>query len=66
METPDHLVALIDKAGDTTVTYRHDRVVGAEAQLVGAPGAVRGTTGSVTVSVGELTNGPAAVLLPKR
>jgi len=47
------------------VTYRHDRVAGADAQLIGAPGAVQGTTGRVTVSVRELTDGPAAVLLPK-
>jgi alpha-L-fucosidase len=66
LQTPDHLVALIDRAGDTTVTYRHDRVAGAEAQLIGAPGAVQGTSGGVTVSVSELTDGPAAVLLPKR
>jgi alpha-L-fucosidase len=66
LETPDHLVALIDRTGETTVTYRHEGVAGAEAQLVGAPGAVRGSTGRVTVSVRELTDGPAAVLLPKR
>lgn len=66
LETPDHLVALIDRAGDTTLTYRDDRVAGAETQLLGAPGAVQGTTGRLTVSVGELTDGPAAVLLAKR
>jgi hypothetical protein len=27
---------------------------------------VQGTSGGVTVSVSELTDGPAAVLLPKR
>jgi alpha-L-fucosidase len=66
LQTPDHLVALIDRAGDTLVSYRHDGVAGAEAQLVGAPGAVQGGTGSLTVSLSELTDGPAAVLLPKR
>jgi alpha-L-fucosidase len=65
LETPDHLVAIIDKAGETTLTYRHDRVAG-DPQLMGALGTVQGAAGSVAVSVSELTDGPAAVLLPKR
>ncbi len=65
LETPDHLVALIDRAGDTTVTYQHDGVAGTEAKLVGARGSVRGSAGRLNVSVSELSDGPAAVLLPK-
>ena len=66
LETPNHLVAVIDTADETTVTYRHEGVAYAEPQLIGAPGAVQGTPGRLTVSVRELSDGPAAVLLPKR
>ena len=66
LETPEHLVAVVDRAGETTLNYRHDRVSGEAAELIGASGSVVASTGSCTVKVDELTDGPAALLLPKR
>jgi hypothetical protein len=66
LQTPDDLVAVVDRAGETTVTFE-DRAVAADgARLIGASGSVRGSNGSCTVTVDELTDGPAAVLLPRR
>jgi alpha-L-fucosidase len=66
LETPDHLVALVDQTGDTTLDVDEDAVTAGEAEVRAAPGAVRVAGGSVRVSVTELTDGPAAVLLPRR
>jgi alpha-L-fucosidase len=66
LDTPDHLVALVDQTGDTTLDIDQDAVAAGEAEVRAAPGTVRVVGGSVRVSVGELTDGPAAVLLPKQ
>ena len=66
LETPEHLVAVVDQVGETTLNYRQDRVSGTAAELVGASGSVAPSIGSCTVKVDELIDGPAAVLLPKR
>jgi alpha-L-fucosidase len=66
LDTPDHLVALVDQTGDTTLGIDQDAVAAGEAVVRAAPGTVRVVGGSVRVSVGELTDGPAAVLLPKQ
>ena len=42
------------------------RSTAGEAKVRAAPGAVRVVGGSVRVSVDELSDGPGAVLLPKR
>jgi alpha-L-fucosidase len=66
LDTPDHLVALVNQTGDTTLDVDKDTVAAGEAEVLAAPGAVQVVGGSVRVSVAELTDGPAAVLLPKR
>ena len=40
LETPEHLVAIVDRVGETTLNYRQDRLSGTGAELVGAPGSV--------------------------
>jgi alpha-L-fucosidase len=40
LETPEHLVAVVDQVGETTLNYRQDRVSGTAAELVGASGSV--------------------------
>jgi alpha-L-fucosidase len=66
LDTPDHLVALVDQTGEVTLDVQVDAVAAGEAEVLAAPGAVRVVSGSVLVSIGELIDGPAAVLLPKR
>jgi alpha-L-fucosidase len=66
LDTPDYLVALVDQTGDTTLDVDKDAVTMGEPEVRAAPGAVRVVGGSVRVTVGELTDGPAAVLLLKR
>jgi alpha-L-fucosidase len=66
LETPDHLVALTDQTGDTTLDVDQDAVTAGEAEVRAAPGAVRVVGGRMRVTIGELTDGPAAVLLSKR
>ena len=66
LETPEHLVAVVDQVGETTLNYRHDRVSGTAAELVGASGSVAASTGSCTIQVDELIDGPVALMLPKR
>jgi hypothetical protein len=66
LETPEHLVAVVDRAGETTLNYRHDRVSREATELIGASGSVTASTSNCTVQVDELADGPAAVLLPKR
>jgi hypothetical protein len=66
LETPEHLVAVVHRIGETTLNYRQDRVSGTAAEPVGAPGSVAAAMGSCTVKVDELIDGPAAVLLPRR
>ena len=66
LDTPSHLVALVDQTGDTTLDVDHDAVAADQAEVRAAPGTVRVVGGSVRVGVRELTDGPAAVLLPKR
>jgi alpha-L-fucosidase len=66
LDTPDYLVALVNQTGDTTLDVDEDAVAAGEAEVRAAPGAVRVVGGSVRVSVGELSDGPGAVLLPKR
>ena len=66
LETPEHLVAVVDRVGETTLNYRQDGVSGTAAELVGASGSVMASIGSSTVKVDELIDGPAALLLPKR
>jgi alpha-L-fucosidase len=66
LETPDHLIAVVDRAGQTTLSYRHKGVVDVNPRLIGTPGSVEGSAGTCIVKVDELIDGPAAVLLPKR
>jgi alpha-L-fucosidase len=66
LDTPNHLVALVDQAGETTLDVDQDPVATGEAELRAAPGTVRVVGGSARVIVRELTDGPAAVLFPKR
>jgi alpha-L-fucosidase len=67
LDTPDHLVALVDRTGDTTLDIDQYAVAAGEAEVRAASGVARIVGGSVRLSVGEeLTDGPAAVLLPKR
>ena len=66
LDTPDHLVALVDQTGDTTLDVDKDAVTAGEAEMRAAPGTVQVVGGSVRVCVGELTDGPAAVLLSKQ
>jgi alpha-L-fucosidase len=66
LETPEHLVAVVDRVGETTLNYTWDRISGSAAELVGASGSVAASIGGCTVKVDELIDGPAALLLPKR
>jgi alpha-L-fucosidase len=66
LQTPEHLVAVVDRAGETTVTYQDGVAAADGARLIGASGSVQGARGSCTVKVDELTDGPAAVLIPTR
>jgi hypothetical protein len=60
-------VALVDRTGDTTLDIDQNVVAAGEAEVRAASGVARIVGGSVRLSVGEeLTDGPAAVLLPKR
>jgi alpha-L-fucosidase len=63
LETPDHLVALVDHLGETRLALRHLTPAGD----VTASGASVATTddGLVTVTMTERGDGPAVVLLPK-
>ena len=66
LDTPDHLVALVDRTGDTTLDVDQDAVAARDAEVLAAPGTVHVVGGSVRVNFGELTDGPAAVLFRKR
>ena len=66
LDTPDHVVALVHQTGDTTLDVDHNAVLAGEAEVRGAPGTARVVGGRVRVRVGELTDGPAVVLVPKR
>jgi alpha-L-fucosidase len=65
LETREHLVAVVDQVGETTLNYQQDQVSSTAAELVGASGSVAASIGSCTVNVDELIDGPAALLLPK-
>jgi alpha-L-fucosidase len=65
LDTPDHLVALVDLTGDTTLDVDQNAVTAGDAVVRAAPGAVRVVGGSVRVNIG-LIDGSAAVLFPKR
>jgi alpha-L-fucosidase len=65
LDTPDHLVALVDRTGDTTLDVHQDTVAAGEAEVRAAAGTVRVVGRSVRLGVAELIDGPAAVLLPK-
>jgi alpha-L-fucosidase len=66
LETPDHLVALVDQTGEIGLEHRHPTVDDAAAELVGS-GQVEGVAGGrMRVRLTELPDGPAAVLIPKR
>ena len=64
LETPEHLVALVDQVGETRLACG-DAQVSPSVHLLGAPGSVQPAPGALQVRVDELTDGPAAVLLPK-
>jgi alpha-L-fucosidase len=66
LDTPDHLVALVNRMGDTTLDFDQNAVDARAAEVWAVPGAVRVVGGTVRVTIRELTDGPAAVLLPKR
>ena len=66
LDTPDYLVALVDRTGDTTLDVHQDAVAAGEGEVRAASGTARVVGGSLRVSVEELADGPAAVLLPKR
>ena len=65
LQTPEHLVALVDTVGQTRLTYRLSEVdTGGEVTAFGA--SVAGHhDGTVTVTMEEFGDGPAMVLLPK-
>jgi hypothetical protein len=65
LDTPEYLVALVDRAGDTTLDVHQDAVAASEGEVRAAHGTVRVVGGSLRVSLEELRDGPAAVLLPK-
>lgn len=65
LDTPKHLVAMVDQVGTTRLSYRYDGLAPVEPRLGGAEGDVQGSAGQVTVNVTRITDGPAAVLLPK-
>ncbi|HEX8487426.1 MAG TPA: alpha-L-fucosidase [Propionibacteriaceae bacterium] len=66
LETPSHLVALVDHDGPVTLAHRHDAAV-AGAAVSGAGATVTGQSeGRVEVTMASPGDGPAVVLLPKR
>jgi hypothetical protein len=58
--------ALVDLTGDTTLDVDQNAVTAGDVEARATPGSVRVVGGSVRVNIGELTDGPAAVLFPKR
>jgi alpha-L-fucosidase len=66
LDTPEYLVALVDRAGDTTLDVHQDAVAAGEGEVRAASGTARVGGGNLRVSVEELADGPAAVLLAKR
>jgi len=66
LDTQDHLVALVNQPGETALDVDPEAVLPDDAEVRAAPGTVRMHGGGVQVSVEQLTDGPAAVLLPKR
>jgi alpha-L-fucosidase len=66
LDTPEYLVALVDRAGDTTHDVHQDAVAAGEGEVRAASGTARVGGGNLRVSVEELADGPAAVLLAKR
>jgi len=66
LQTPDHLVALVDAAGEASLVHRHAGVRDVGARVVGAVGSVEVGEGTLRVNLTDLPDGPAAVLLPTR
>jgi alpha-L-fucosidase len=64
LHTPEQLVALVDQPGRTELAFRTERTDPAGARLLGAGGSVRADSGALVIDVDELTDGPAAVLIP--
>ncbi len=66
LETPDHLVAFVDRVGETSLEHRHAGVDPASARVLGAPGRLETARDGLRLDVAEIVDGPAAVLLPKQ
>lgn len=65
LETPEHLVALVDQVGTTQLAYRYRGIEGAaEVTALGAAVASN-DDGTLLVTMSEAGDGPAVVLLPK-
>ena len=65
LETPEHVVALVDHMGSTTLIPRYEDLDVTAAEGVGAT-VTTGPEDTVTVTMDEPGDGPALVLLPKR
>lgn len=65
LDTPDHVVAVVDREGETTLTFDEDGLAGGEAQLIAASGSISGSNGTYTLQIDRLADGPAALLIPK-
>jgi alpha-L-fucosidase len=65
LETAEHLVAFVGETGPVSLEHAHGSVVGSEAVVLGAPGRVTAVDDGVRVEIDEISDGPAAVLLPK-
>jgi alpha-L-fucosidase len=66
LETDDQLVGFVDRIGETTLAGRLPVVDDGPVELRGAVGRATSVDGRIEVVVEEITDGPAAVLLPSR
>ena len=66
LETDDQLVGFVDRIGETTLAGRLPVVEDGPVELRGAVGRATSVDGRIEVVVEEITDGPAAVLLPSR
>ena len=64
LSTPDALVALVDSAGPTTLTFDTRAAEAAGAELVSGRGTVEATTDGLRLELAEPADGPAAVRIP--
>lgn len=64
LSTPDHLVALVDEVGTTTLTVTEGAAQLDQAELLSGTGEVTRSATGIDVRVDKLADGPAAIRIP--